>query len=260
MCFTMRLSNRETVVNLVSSGEVADTAIASGSNPAGTKLIAPLWHTLTVVLFLLTLSALGARSHSLAPVASAHGHTRGYLTVIGIEWLLVGFVWWGVRLRKVRMRDLIGGDGITFLHVIRDLGIAILFLISSNIVLATMAYLLKATRNQAVRSLVPSGRQEVVMYLLLSLTAGICEEIVCRGYLQKQFAALTKNIWAGIAIQGIIFGAAHGYQGSKMMLVIAVYGCLFGLLVLWRKSLQPGMMVHALQDGLVGVLARTAPR
>jgi hypothetical protein len=45
-----------------------------------------------------------------------------------------------------------------------------------------------------------------------------------------------------------------------MMLVIAVYGCLFGLLALWRRSLRPGMMTHALQDGLAGLLARYAPR
>ena len=46
-----------------------------------------------------------------------------------------------------------------------------------------------------------------------------------------------------------------------MMGVIAVYGCLFGLLALWRKNLRPGIIAHILQDSLAGlVLSRFAPK
>ena len=89
----------------------------------------------------------------------------------------------------------------------------------------------------------------------MSLTAGFCEELIFRGYLQRQFAALTNSVWAAIVLQGLSFGAAHGYQGWKLMVVIAVYGSLFGVLVQWRRSLRPGMMTHFIQDGLWGVVA-----
>lgn len=57
-------------------------------------------------------------------------------------------------------------------------------------------------------------------------------------------------------LQGIVFGAAHGYQDEKYMLMIAAYGALFGLLAHWRRSLRPGMLAHCLQDGIGGLLAR----
>ncbi len=91
---------------------------------------------------------------------------------------------------------------------------------------------------------------------MLALTAGIGEEILFRGYLQRQFAALTRSTATGLVLQGVAFGAAHGYQGKKYMCVIAVYGCLFGLLAYWRRSLRPGMMAHFLQDAVGGLVGR----
>jgi membrane protease YdiL (CAAX protease family) len=65
----------------------------------------------------------------------------------------------------------------------------------------------------------------------------------------------------GIALQGILFGVAHAYQGPTQILVIAVYGCMFGSLAYWRKSLRPGMIAHFLQDSVgVFLLARFAPK
>ena len=97
----------------------------------------------------------------------------------------------------------------------------------------------------------------------LALTAGFCEEIIFRGYLQKQFAAASGMASIGILAQGVLFGAAHGYQGTKLMFTIGVYGALFGILAAWRKSLRPGMMAHFLQDFISGLLLRfltQAPR
>ena len=68
---------------------------------------------------------------------------------------------------------------------------------------------------------------------------------------------------AMIIAQGVLFGAAHGYQGTKLMFTIGVYGALFGILAAWRKSLRPGMMAHFLQDFISGLLLRfltQAPR
>jgi membrane protease YdiL (CAAX protease family) len=55
-------------------------------------------------------------------------------------------------------------------------------------------------------------------------------------------------------LQGSAFGTAHGYQGWKFMLLIAVYGATFGLLTVWRRSLRPGMLAHFLQDAIGGIL------
>ncbi len=221
------------------------------------RLIAPLWHTLVIVLILLGFSALGARSHS-AFGTRRHGHVVGYLIAATFEWAMVGLVWLGLKLHGNRLSSLLGERWSRWSRVLRDLGLAFIFLVVSNIILGVLAHWLKATPNQAIRGLFPQGMAETITFIFLALTAGICEEIICRGYLQQQFAALTKSASAGVLIQGIIFGAAHGYQGPRYMIMISVYGCLFGGMAHWRRSLLPGMVAHFLQDGLLGLLVGRA--
>lgn len=234
---------------------MADPAVASLNQP-DCRPVAPAWHTFVLLLALLAISGRGAYSHRAPGLGQTRGHAIGYVIVIASEWLLVAFVWFGVRGYRVRLLDLVGGSWSGWKPIRRDLGIAGGFLLGSNIVLALLGRLLRATPNQAIRNLLPHGGFEVALYLLLALTAGICEEIIFRGYLQRQFAALARSAAAGLVIQGIVFGIAHGYQGSKYMFIIAVYGCLFGLLAQWRHSLRPAMIAHFLQDGIFGIVAR----
>ena len=219
------------------------------------RMVAPIWHTVLVLLILAALFGWAAYSRSFSPMARSHGRMASYLSMLTLEWLLAGLVWWGIRLQGLRLRDLVGGDWPNWKRIFADLLVAVGFLILSNITLAVVGYLLKAGKNQAIRGLAPHGRAEVIVFLLLSLTAGICEEIVFRGYLQKQLTAVTRNAVAGLLIQGVIFGVGHGYQGVKLVPVIALYGCLFGLLAQWRRSLRPGIIAHFLQDGIVGMAA-----
>ena len=78
--------------------------------------------------------------------------------------------------------------------------------------------------------LIPHSTLETIIWLIVAATAGFCEEVIYRGYLQKQIGAIAGSIWLGIVAQGIIFGASHGYEGPQRMVLIAVYGCMFGLL------------------------------
>jgi len=218
--------------------------------------IAPAWHTVVLVCILAGFSFASARSANLAPVMSRYGRYAGYVQVMILEWIMVAFVWYGIRRRGVRLRDLIGGKWSGMGAVIRDVGIAIGFLLVSGGILNAMSHLLKAVPNQAVRNLLPRGDTEIALFLALAATAGFCEEVIFRGYLQRQFAAVTRSATVGILVQALAFGTGHGYQGGKYMAIIAVFGILFGLLAEWRRSLRPGMIAHALQDGVVGLLAR----
>ena len=81
---------------------------------------------------------------------------------------------------------------------------------------------------KATQFLAPSNLFELLIFMGLAASAGICEEIVFRGYLQRQFAALTKNIAAGIVASAIVFGASHLYEGPERMIIIGVFGALLG--------------------------------
>jgi membrane protease YdiL (CAAX protease family) len=182
----------------------------------------------------------------------------GYLITMAAEWLIVGFIVLGQRWGGASFRVLAGSFAPTVRTVLRDLGIALAFLLVAQIVLgittALVGRFIHSNPNAVLKNLMPHTAVEIAAYLLLALTAGICEETIFRGYLQRQLTAWTASAAAGLTLQGILFGAAHAYQGPGMMIVIAVYGCMFGSLALWRKSLRPGMMAHFLQDAIGGLL------
>ena len=240
--------------------ENSEAAFNQTSTPA---LVAPLWHTVIVLTILLGLSALGALTAHFQSGLSPTGvrnRIPSYVVTTLMEWLVLGIIWFGIRRRGVWISDLIGGTWNSIGEVFRDIGVSVGFLFTALVVLGLIGRLLHAAPNEAVRGLIPQSRPEIVLFLLLALTAGFCEEIVFRGYLQRQFSALTRNPSAGLVLQGLVFGAAHGYQGWRYMLMIAVYGCMFGLLAQWRRSLTPGIMAHFLQDGGVGLIARHSMR
>jgi uncharacterized protein len=234
----------------MSSSATIEPAAGGGSYQA----VAPAWHTVVVLLALFGVSFVGARTANF--LGGGYGRVGSYLTVMAFEWLTLAFIWWGVSRRGIRMADLVGGKWLRLRKVFLDLGIATGFLIIGSIILQGLAHVLRAAPNRALRNVLPQSHAEMMVWVGLALTAGICEEILCRGYLQRQFSAWTKSAAGGILLQGAAFGAGHGYQGWKMMLVISVYGILFGLLAQWRRSLRPGMMAHFLQDGVTGILAR----
>jgi len=90
----------------------------------------------------------------------------------------------------------------------------------------------------------------------VSLTAGFCEEIIFRGYLQRAVCRVSNSMLLGVLLSAVVFGAAHGYEGAARMVLIGIYGLMFGLLAWWRKSLRAGMMAHAWHDALSGTVLR----
>jgi membrane protease YdiL (CAAX protease family) len=94
----------------------------------------------------------------------------------------------------------------------------------------------------------PAGYSEVGLWILVSFAAGIGEEILFRGYLQRQFHAATGSLVAGVLLQGLLFGLIHAYQGWKQVMVIAPLGILYRALAAWRKNLRANMISHVWLD------------
>ena len=222
-------------------------------------------YTIGFVLLLLAFSYLG--QDRVGRMQSGRSHILLYSFQIVWEFILLGVVWVGARLANLKFKDLIGGRWVSFETFLIDLVIAVVFWVVSIGVLAGLGYLVglaDASRVDEAKRLLqaigPRSPKELLFWVLLSSSAGFCEEIIFRGYLQRQFAALLGNVWIGMLISAGIFGLSHGYQGSRRMLLIAVYGALFGALAIFRKSLRPGMMAHAWHDSFEGAIGFFAGR
>jgi membrane protease YdiL (CAAX protease family) len=177
-----------------------------------------------------------------------------YLTVLFEEWLGVFLVWLALRHKGRALGSLVLGRWQTFRGFFRDLGLAIGFIVIVVPLVGGLAYGLGASNNAAVANVTPKTLSDLLLFLVLTASAGFGEELVFRGYLTAQFTAWTGRALFGIVLQGFVFGLAHGFYG-KAMIAIMVQGLLLGLVAHWRKSLRPGMLAHWLQDTIGGVVA-----
>ncbi|HVT98283.1 MAG TPA: CPBP family intramembrane glutamic endopeptidase [Acidobacteriaceae bacterium] len=219
-----------------------------------TVRVAPWWHTALIVLLLVAASFLGARSAHRGAVA-AH-HLVRYSSGILMEWALLLLVWWGLRMKRVRFAELLGFRR-GWNALMEDWLAAGVFWIAAMIVLAIVGLSLKAAGLSApqktLMSIAPRTPLELLLWMMLSCSAGFCEEFVFRGYLLRQFSSLGAGLWLGVLCSSLLFGISHGYEGAAGMIAITVYGAMFCMLVFLRKSLRPGMIAHAWHDIFSGL-------
>lgn len=246
--------------------------------PATPPALAPAWHTILLIAGILALSV-GGSTH-----LTAQRHTANriftYATTVGMEVLMLGWVALGLWLRKVPFRTLFGDLARGIRGWGMDLGIAALFWMGSMVVLGSIGLVwttveFAATHKhvalqpgqkiepspeqkrtiQTLSQLAPSNGQEIAIWVLVCCLAGLIEEAVFRGYLQSQFIAWSKgNAAVGVVFSALLFGAAHGYQGVRNMVMLAVFGVLFSVLALARRSLRAGIFAHAWHDLFVGLM------
>jgi uncharacterized protein len=220
--------------------------------------VAPVWHTVVFIGFVLLSAAaqpfLMHRIHS----TSHPFRLFNYFYMIGFELTLITYVWaLGLRPRGVPLSEIVGGKWTRWTGPLRDFGIALLFWIVVVSVLVPVTLLLGQNPNSrhAMQLISPRTPSEIALWIFVAAAAGFCEEVVFRGYLQRQILAFSGNITVAVLTQALIFGVAHAYQGYRGMIAIAVYGALFGTLAVACRSLRPGMMQHFLQDLTAGIVA-----
>ena len=241
------------------------------------QALAPWWHTVLLIVAILGLSLAG----STGLTSQRHGSNRliTYGATAGMETLMLGWVALGLWLRKIPFRSLFGSLERGVKGLLLDMVIGFAFWIVSMMILGsigiawTLAEYAEAHHNtlphagqhiepspsqketaRTLAQLAPSNGGEIACWVLLCCIAGLVEEAVFRGYLQRQFTAWTKGgVYVGVAASALMFGAAHGYQGMRNMVMLAVFGVLFSMLALFRKSLRAGIFAHSGHDLLAGL-------
>ena len=223
-------------------------------SPLSSEAVAGPLHTLFLLGALTAIAAFGYSAVHRMTGAANTNRAALYLLTIAWEWAAVGYIYWGLRRRGKAFQAIAGERWKGAASVFIDIGIALAFWIVALLVLAVVARLVhSAGMQQAARNIAPRNLFETGVWILLSITAGICEETIFRGYLQRQFAAWTRNRPVGVLLSAALFGAGHIYQGGRATIVIGVYGLLFGILAELRKNLRPGMITHAWHDSISGL-------
>lgn len=99
--------------------------------------------------------------------------------------------------------------------------------------------------------IIPHNGNELGRFYGLSLTAGIVEETLWRGYMIWYFAELMP-MWVAALLSTLGFGVAHAYQGFRQIPKITLVGSAFTGLFFLSGSLWLPMILHAAVDILQG--------
>ncbi len=141
-------------------------------------------------------------------VAANPNRVRFYLETLVYEWLLFVLV---VARPSSSFSEIIG---VSFSQVLLDIGIAVGLWIVAAILLWIFGWLLRVAALGRNVSMLPQRGLELTVWIALSITAGICEETIFRGYPQQQFMALTKSASVGILVSAATFGGLTRIRDS----------------------------------------------
>ena len=202
------------------------------------------------------LANLPGAAHASDPGAIARAMTRGLTRSIIVEWILLLYAWVGVRRYGGSMRDLTGGRWQNWKQLGLDVLIAAGFWCFWSASAEVVWLIIGRSHARAGGALhfPPTGALNIALWFGLCISAGFCEEVVYRGYLQKQIEALSNSALVAVLAQGLVFGVSHIYQGYKPVIVISVLGIEYGLLAWNRRNLRSAMLSHAWSDMVAGYL------
>jgi uncharacterized protein len=197
-------------------------------------------------------AAMIVQARKSAPTQTIPSRIPLYLALIAVEFVLVWFVAIGIRARGHTLRELLGRRWRTAFD---GLGDVVLALATAGLlrVLRPLLYSLLGRWASNTGFLLPATLPESIVWIAVSAVAGVGEELVFRGYLQRQLWSLTKNLPTALVLQAFIFSVGHIYQGWKPALVTAIFGLVFGLVAAWRRSIIPSAIAHAIIDVMGGL-------
>lgn len=181
----------------------------------------------------------------------AGARTKLYCGIMASEWLFTACLLVSWILQRRRWSTLRLGE-----TPLLPLGLGLLLVTAIIVWLRSRnkAMLARPERIEKLRrrmefadALVPATPSELRLFKLVSVTAGVCEEIIFRGFLIWYFAAWMGPVLAILA-SSVVFGFGHIYLSVAHVPRTAVVGVILGFLVLVTGSLWPAIIIHAALD------------
>lgn len=224
--------------------------------------IAHWLHTIGLFgLFILTTIFTERRAASRDLGKTAHIPT--YLASIAMEWILLGLVVAGIH----RCRDfLVRAFCNRARSFVESVGLGAAVYVAGFVAIAIVSSVLYFTplfhkRNEAaITAIAPHTPFEFLLWFGVSLSAGLCEELVFRGYLLQQINAWTQRPVVSIILGALLFGSVHLYEGLGAILPLAALALVYGTVAQYFKGdLRAVVVAHTLQDFIVALLLLARP-
>jgi membrane protease YdiL (CAAX protease family) len=190
------------------------------------------------------------------PEVTSRDRVKLYFATILFQWLLTAFVAWRAFARGLSLHELGIRSAASFPLLAVTITGAALIAAAHWANVRRMARSdhpnLERLRALGVR-LFPRSNSELALFIVLSLTAGICEEFLFRGFVMAALFRAGLAAWLVVFLSSAMFGVAHLYQGKGGSLGTGILGTLFALVRLAYRSLLPAVVWHATLDIVAGI-------
>jgi membrane protease YdiL (CAAX protease family) len=229
------------------------------------------WDFALVLLFLLVIvpwrGAQRMKRLLAKPELTSSDRLRLYGSTIILQWLIVAVLVFLCARRSVDPNELGVQTGDLLRTTGMTIGLTAILCLNQVFGLRKLARLPAERRGSIFaisEKIMPRSARETFVYAALSLTAGISEEFIYRGFVFMAFVRMIVNyaspIWIAAILSSIWFALAHLYQGRRGLITTFVVGLIFVSTRIWTGSLIPAMTAHAAMDLAIGILAFGMPR
>jgi membrane protease YdiL (CAAX protease family) len=187
-----------------------------------------------------------------------------YRRIAVVEWTAALVAWIALRSQVFLLWPGARHSSLETLDLSFVLGLVLAFTIGSLV----QAYLTR--RNLKLREktlgafkrlafILPVTREERAWFAAVSITAGVCEEVLYRGFLIRYLSDFPwhAGLLTALGISSIAFGMAHGYQGLTGILGTALLGAFMAVIFVVTGSLWLPIALHAIIDLRVLFLLRS---
>lgn len=120
---------------------------------------------------------------------------------------------------------------------------------------AALIVLFKAfgyAESEIIADLVPTTAGQKILFVLLAVSAGVCEEIVFRGFMIPALFSRTNSLVAAVIISSAVFGVLHIHQRPAGALRATLLGGALALTFVSSGSIYPAMVAHTTIDIIGG--------
>jgi membrane protease YdiL (CAAX protease family) len=190
---------------------------------------------------------------------------NAYRRTILTQWLLVAALAaiWQTAGRDAGQLGLLLPEGFRLWLTLALSAGAVALFTRQHAAVSASAELRKKVRDQlerqpGARLIIPRTAHEARVFTWLALTAGVCEELLYRGFLWWYVAGVVGNAWLAAFLVVAGFGVAHAYQGVGGIVRTGLAGAVALAAYLGTGSLIAPVVIHATIDVANGRTARTA--
>ncbi len=216
--------------------------------------IAPWPHTVFLLAVLAMWAVYGAM-RSRTHIVNSMPRGALYAGQMMLQYLLVGTTIAGLYQRRRFLRGVLGDFRAA--GVAADLGQGVLVYLGGWAVTMAVAIVVSpihlAHDRSTVLAIAPHTALEMLLWLGVSVTAGVCEEFVFRGYLLRQFMRWLHGPAAAIALSSVLFACMHFYEGPAEVVQIGGLGAFYAYMAGRRGHLRHVAIAHFFQDALTGL-------